>query len=211
VLTVLGYVVLTPVLTFYILRDWDVLTAKTQALVPPQRRGGVLAFVREYDDLLSRYLRGQVLAAATVGVATWLILWALDFPYSGLVGAVAGVFNVVPYLGLIVSLVPALLIALLSGSVAVSLLKVAVAFAAVQALDGAVIGPRIVGGSVGLHPVLVILALAVGGFFFGFVGLLIAVPGAVLLKLLLRRGLARYRASAAFQQPNAAPRSEPPV
>lgn len=197
-LTVLGYVVLTPVLTYYLLRDYDAIVGRVSDTVPRRRTESWTRFGREYDTLLSRYLRGQLLAAATVGVLTWLGLWVLGFPYPGLVGAVAGVFNVVPYLGLVVSLVPALIIALLSGSVLASLIKVAIVFAAVQALDGTVIGPRIVGGSVGLHPVLVILALAVGGFFFGFAGLLLAIPAALLIKMLAGAGLDRYRKSAVF-------------
>lgn len=197
-LTVLGYVVLTPVLTYYLLRDYDAIIGRISDYVPRRRTDRWTRFAREYDTLLSRYLRGQLLAAATVGVLTWLGLWVLGFPYPGLVGAVAGVFNVVPYLGLAVSLVPALIIALLSGSVLASLIKVAIVFAAVQALDGTVIGPRIVGGSVGLHPVLVILSLAVGGYFFGFAGLLLAIPAALLVKMLAGAGLERYRKSAVF-------------
>jgi len=195
VLSLLGYIVLTPVLTFYLLRDWDGLVQRTSDLVPPEKRPRWGSFAREYDDLLSRYLRGQLLAAATVGVLTGVGLWILGFPYPAVVGVVAGVFNLVPYLGLIVSLIPAVIIALLSGSILASLGKVALVFVVVQALDGTVIGPRIVGGSVGLHPVVVILALALGSFFFGFVGLLIAVPLALLAKMLIVRGLGRYRAS----------------
>lgn len=196
VLTVVGYLVLTPVLAFYLLKDYDKIVARLRPLVPHARREEWIAFLSEYDALLSRFMRGQVAAAAIVGILTWLGLFALGFPYAGLVGAVAGVFNLVPYLGLVVSLVPAVIIALLTGNVLASLLKVAVVFGVVQFLDSSVTGPRIVGGSVGLHPVWVMLAIAVGSFFFGFVGLLIAMPAALLLKLLLRSGLEHYQRSA---------------
>jgi predicted PurR-regulated permease PerM len=79
------------------------------------------------------------------------------------------------------------------------LIKIAVVFAIVQVIDSTITGPRIVGGSVGLHPVWVILALAVGSFFFGFVGLLLAMPAAVLIKLVVRDALARYRESRVFE------------
>ncbi len=134
-----------------------------------------------------------------VGVLAGLGFWLLNFPYALLLGVVAGVFNVVPYLGLIASLIPALLIALFSGAILLSLGKIALVFVVVQLLDGTVIGPRIVGESVGLHPVWVILALAVAGFFAGFVGLLMAIPLAVLVKLLLRMALARYESSQLFR------------
>jgi predicted PurR-regulated permease PerM len=109
------------------------------------------------------------------------------------------VFNLVPYLGLVASILPVVVIALLSGSFLGSLLRAGIVFVIVQFIDGSVTGPRIVGGSVGLHPVWVMLALAVGSFFFGFVGLLLAMPAAVLIKLLLREALTRYRASATFR------------
>lgn len=198
ILTIIGYIFLTPILSFYLLRDYDRIQAAGASLIPRDRRAVWLGFAREYDHLLSRYLRGQLIAAAAVGVLTGIGFWIVGFPYALLLGVVAGVFNVVPYLGLIVSLFPALIIALFSGSVLLSLGKIALVFGVVQLLDGSVIGPRIVGQSVGLHPVWVILALAVSGFFFGFVGLLLAIPLAVLVKLLITHGLARYRASSLY-------------
>jgi len=190
-LTILGYLVLTPVVAIYLLRDFNRITGRAASLLPGRRREWWLGLAREYDGLLGRFLRGQVLAALIVGILTWIGLLVLGFPYSGLVGAVAGVFNLVPYLGLIVSVVPVLIIALLSGSFLGSLLKAGIVFFIVQLIDSTITGPRIVGGSVGLHPVWVMLALAVGSFFFGFVGLLLAMPAAVLLKLVLRELLAR--------------------
>lgn len=198
VFSILGFVVLTPVLLFYLLRDYEGITEKLKALIPTPKRERWLAFLGEYDNLLSRYLRGQLAEAALVGVLTWLGLLVLGFPYPGLLGAIAGVFNVVPYLGLLASVVPGILIALLSGDPGTNLLKLAGVFAVVQFLDASVTGPRIVGGSVGLHPVWILLALAVGGSFFGFVGLLIAVPVAVLFKLVLRNLIARWQASPSF-------------
>src|SRR5688572_3946753 len=198
VLTVIGYVVLTPVLVVYLLRDFDRITHRIGLLVPEQRRASWLGFMAEYDGLLSRFLRGQVIEAALVGVLTWLGLFMLGVPYSGLVGAIAGVFNLVPYLGLIVSVVPVMIIALLSGSFFGTLLRAGAVFGVVQFIDSAITGPRIVGESVGLHPVWVMLALAIGGAFFGFVGLLIAMPTAVLFRLLLREAITRYRRSALF-------------
>jgi len=167
--------------------------------VPEDSRRTVLSLAREYDDLLSRYLRGQVTVALSVGAITGVGLWIAQFPYAFLLGAIVAVFSVVPYLGLVLSLIPALIIALMTAPVVTSLLKVAVVYGAAQALEGAVISPRIVGESVGLHPVWVVLALAVGGFFFGFVGLLIAVPVAVGIKLLVLEGLERYRASDVYR------------
>lgn len=199
-LTVLGYVVLTPVLAFYLLRDWNRIVERLRDLVPPARRESWVGFAREYDTLLARYLRGQMTVAVTIGAITTLGLWIAQFPYALLVGVAVTIFSVIPYLGLVLSLVPAVLIALVSGDPGLSLLKVGVVFAIAQGLEGSVVSPKIVGDSVGLHPVWVVLAIAVGGFYFGFVGLLLAVPGAVGVKLLAQRGLERYRESELFRK-----------
>jgi predicted PurR-regulated permease PerM len=198
VLNLLSYVFLTPILTFYLVRDWDRITGSLAGLVPPGSQERVGSFFREYDRLVAGYLRGQLLAAAIVGVLTWAGFLLVGFPYALLLGLVAGVFNVIPYMGLVASLIPALFIAFFTGDPLLSLGKIALVFTVVQVLDGSVIGPKIVGEAVGLHPVWVILALAVSGYFFGFVGLLIAVPLAVLVKLLIVSALTRYRGSRFF-------------
>ncbi len=198
--TVLGYLVLTPVLTFYLLRDYDRIVARAAELLPGQSRTRVSEYAREFDDLLSRYLRGQVLASFITGAITWLGLLVVGFPYAFLLGATVAVLGVIPYMGVAVSLVPALVIALVSDAVGASLLKVAGVYAVAQGLESAVISPRIVGDSVGLHPVWVVLALSLGGFYFGFVGLLIGVPLAVAAKLALARGVERYKHSALYKE-----------
>jgi len=199
VFTVLSYVALAPVLVFYLLRDWDGITKGLGELVPADRRESVVSLAREADQLIARYLRGQLTVAVVIGLITGVGLWIVGFPYAATLGFIVAVFSVVPYLGLILSLIPAIIIALVSGSVGISLLKVAGVYGAAQLLEASVVSPRIVGESVGLHPVWVVLALALGGYFFGFVGLLIGVPLAAIGKLLIVRGFARYRASELYR------------
>lgn len=198
VFTVLGYVVLAPVVTFYLLRDWERLLARVAELIPRNRESWN-EFFTEYDGLLAAYLRGQLAVSLTVGALTAVGLLIVQFPFAVLLGAIVAVFNVVPYLGLVLSLIPAVAIALTSGSVGISLLKVAGVYLVVQSLESGVISPRIVGESTGLHPVWVLFAILAGGFFFGFVGLLLAVPAAVGVKLLALQALARYRESSFFR------------
>jgi len=188
--TVLGYLVLTPVLMFYLLRDYHRIVARAGELLPAKQRSWVSGYAREFDDLLSRYLRGQVSTSLITGGITWLGLLIVGFPYAFLLGAIVAALGVIPYMGLVVSLVPAIIIALVSDSIGLSLIKVAAVYGVAQGLESAVISPRIVGQSVGLHPVWIVLALSLGGFYFGFVGLLIGVPLAVAVKLLVARGLA---------------------
>lgn len=202
-LTILSYLFLTPILAFYLLRDWERITANVADLVPGVSRPRVVAFFQRYDQLLAGYLRGTLIQSAIIGALTTVGLWAMGIPFALLLGVTAAVFNIIPFIGLILTLIPALAVALFTANVGASLLKVLIVFAVVQALDGAVVGPKVVGGSVGLHPVWVILALAVAGFFWGFVGLLLAVPLAVLVKLLLEVALTRYRGSTVFHRADA--------
>lgn len=199
-LTILGYLVLTPVLTFYLLRDFPSLQEWVGRLLPRDQREGALSFLRRYNALVGEYLRGQLLVALFVGVATGIGFWLVGFPNAILLGVVAGVFNIVPYLGLVVSLIPALLIALLTPPLWLSLVKVAGVFFAVQALDGYLLSPKIIGDRVGLHPVWVMLAILAFGSFFGIVGLLLAIPLAVLVKLIIVHVLAGYKRSVYYRE-----------
>lgn len=199
VLTLAGYLVLLPVLTYYVLRDWDRIREQVTSLVPKDHREDVVRFAGRYDELLSRYLRGQLLLGLIVGVLVAAGFWIVGFPYALLLGLVAGVLNIVPYLGIVVTVGVAVLIALFTGPLPAALLKVAAVFGVEQVIEQAV-GPKIVGEAVGLHPVWVLLALALFSFFFGLVGLLIAVPAAVFLKLVITAGVERYRQSHWFRK-----------
>ena len=194
----LGYLVVTPVVAFYLLRDWKPLLTFLEELIPPARRPALVAFLEEYDQSLGKFVRGQLIEATLVGVLTGGGLAVLGVPSALLIGVVAGLFNLVPYIGLAISAVPALVVALTMPDPMAGLWRVGLVFFIVQFIDGSVTGPRIVGDSVGLHPVVVMLALAFGGAMLGFAGLLLAVPLAVLLKLLGTRLMARYRASAVY-------------
>ena len=198
--TLLGYLVLTPVLMFYLLRDFDGIVARADNLLPGRVREAARGLFREFDELLSRYLRGQVATALLTGAITWIGLLVVGFPYAFMLGVTVAALGIVPYLGVVVSLIPAVILALVSDEAGLSLLKVGIVYGVAQGLESTVISPRIVGESVGLHPVWILLALSLGGFFFGFVGLLIGVPLAAAVKLLLVRTLERYRDSALYQE-----------
>ncbi len=197
-LSILGYLVLAPVLAFYLMRDWDRLLERLSGLIPPHRTGLAEGF-REYDRLLASYLRGQVMVSLSVGALTTIGLLLVGFPYAFFLGTIVAIFNIVPYLGLVLSLIPAVIIALTGGDPGFDLVRMGVVYTIAQTIESAVISPRIVGDSTGLHPVWILFAIAASGFFFGFVGLLIAVPLAVGVKLLVIVGVDRYRESALFR------------
>lgn len=199
VLGVLSYLVVTPVVTYYLLKAWHQFTRRIEELVPPAHRASVFGFLSEYDTLLGRYLRGQILEATLVGVLTGGGLWLLGFPGALLVGVIAALGNLVPYIGLPLSMIPGLMFALVSGEPWSNLIKLLVVFGVVQFIDGSITGPRIVGKSVGLNPVWVMVALVLFGSLMGFVGLILAVPLAVLVKMLVARALTRYQDSALYR------------
>ncbi len=194
----LGYLVVTPVVAFYLLRDWSPLLSFTEGLIPRAQRGPAVAFIEEYDQALGKFVRGQLIEATLVGTLTGVGLAVLGVPSALLLGVIAGIFNLIPYIGLAISIVPAIIVALTMPAPLAGLLRVGAVFLVVQFIDGSVTGPRIVGGSVGLHPVVTMLALAFGGAMLGFAGLLLAVPIAVLIKMIGARVLASYRTSAVY-------------
>ena len=198
VVTLALYLVVTPVVTFYLLASWERFTGSLAQLVPPAQRDDVFGFLREYDRLLGRYVRGALTEAALVAVITGGALALLDFPGALLVGVIAGIGNLVPYVGLVASIIPGTLLALVSGAIVPNLVKLGAVFAVEQFIDGSVTGPRIVGGAVGLNPIWVMISIAFFSVLLGFVGLLRAVPRAILVRMVVARAIARYRQSDYF-------------
>lgn len=202
-LGLVGYLVITPVVLYHGIHDWPRLTAFLGGLIPPARREQVHAFVAEYDRSLGRYVRGALIEAVLIGVLTFLGLSIAAVPSALLLGVITGLATLIPYLGVVVAAVLSLVVALTMDDPTAGLLRVAIVFVVVHILDGSVTGPRIVGNSVGIHPVWIMISLALSGAVFGFVGLLLAVPIAVLVKLIGTRLLAAYRASTLFVAPQA--------
>lgn len=194
----LGYLVITPVVMFYLLTDWRPMLLSAESLIPPGRRDAIVGFIERYDKALGGFVRGQLIEATLVAVITTLGLLVLGVPSALFLGATAGLFNLIPYIGIVISAVPALIIALTMEDPLGGLWRVALVYGVVQFIDGNITGPRIVGQSAGLHPLWVMLALAIGGALMGFVGLLLAVPLAILVKMLGERALASYRKSGAY-------------
>jgi predicted PurR-regulated permease PerM len=167
--------------------------------VPPRHRRYVFDRVRRIDALVSGFLRGQLLVAATLG-----LLYAVGFQLIGVdlaigVGLLAGAMALVPYLGNIVALGTAGTLCILEFGFDAHLLAVLGWYVVVQNLEGFVLTPRIVGHRVGLHPAVVIVALLIGGDLFGFLGLLIAVPAAAVVKVFTDDALEAYRESGLFR------------
>jgi len=201
-MTLLGWLanlVLIPVLTFYLLRDWDELVAATEALLPRGSAAVWSRLARESDEVLGAFLRGQLSVMFALGVIYTTGLWMVGLDFALLIGMFAGIVSFVPYLGLIVGILIAGIAAVLQFKGFGELPWVALVFIAGQLLEGMVLTPRLVGERIGLHPVAVIFAVMAGGQLYGFFGILLALPIAAVAVVLLRHLLETYRASGLYR------------
>ncbi|CAI2717242.1 AI-2E family transporter [Nitrospina watsonii] len=190
--------VIIPVAMFYLLRDFDEIVARLAKLIPPRYSETTRDVVKEIDDVLSQFVRGQLMVATLMAAMYSVGLYFCGTPLSLLIGMMAGYANLVPYLGVVVGFLPAVLLTFLQTQDWVSLVGVVAVFGVVQAIEGFLITPYVVGDKVGLHPVVIMLAVLIGAELFGLLGILMAVPVAAILNVLGRRGVALYRESSAF-------------
>ncbi len=191
----LSLVFITPVVTFYLLRDWDRLVARIDALLPRDHAADIREQARLIDLTLAGFARGQALVCLALGLYYAIALVSIGLPFGIVVGLGAGLLTFIPYVGALSGFVVALAIALASFAGWDSVLLVLGIFGLGQILEGNVLTPKLVGERVGLHPVWIIFALLAGGALFGFLGLLLAVPVAAAIGVLVRFSVLRYRAS----------------
>ncbi|WP_246371419.1 AI-2E family transporter [Marilutibacter penaei] len=191
--TLVANAVLLPILTFYFLRDWDKLVERVALLVPRDHIGTVSRLAIESNDVLSAFLRGQILVMLALGAIYAIGLSVVGLKVGLLIGIVAGLISFVPYLGTATGVVMGLIAAFIQpGGDLTLVLMVAGVFIVGQMLEGYVLTPRIVGDRIGLHPAAVIFAIMAGGQLFGFLGMLIALPVAAVANVLLRFAQERY-------------------
>jgi len=190
-------IVLLPILTFYFLRDWDVMVDRVAAMIPRDHIATVSRLARESDEVLGAFLRGQFIVMLALGAIYAIGLSIVGLKLGLLIGIVAGLISFVPYLGAATGIVLAVLAALVQaqGFDVKLLVLVGVVFTVGQLIESYILTPRIVGDRIGLHPVAVIFAIMAGGQLFGFVGMLIALPVAAVGNVLLRFVHERYTRS----------------
>ena len=194
----LANMVLIPVVTFYLLRDWDNLVSRIDEMLPRKYQPVIAGLAKESDDVLAAFLRGQLLVMFVLGLVYSIGLWFVGLKLALLIGMLAGLVSFVPYLGFIVGILAAGVAVILQTQDVMMLLPVLAVFAVGQALEGMLLTPLLVGDKIGLHPVAVIFAVLAGGQLFGFVGILLALPVAAVLAVLLRHVHSEYKASTIF-------------
>ncbi|MGO3057117.1 AI-2E family transporter [Halomonas sp. AOP43-A1-21] len=197
-MTWITYIALIPVVTFYLLLDWNRMLSNIASLVPRQWASDTFRLARRCDEVLSSFLRGQLLVMLCLGViyATGLTLMGLNFGL--LIGFVAGLVSFVPFLGFIVGIAVALIVALFQYGTWWAILGVIVVFSIGQAAESVILQPKLLGDKIGLHPVAVIFAVLAGGNLFGFTGVLLALPVAAVFMVLLRELNDRYKHSSLY-------------
>jgi len=192
------HLVLIPVVTFYLLRDWDILVARVHELLPRKIEPTVARLARDSDDVLGAFLRGQLSVMIVLGAIYAVGLRLVGIDVGPLIGMTAGLISFVPYLGAIVGVGMGLIAALVQYHDWVHVLLVLGVFAVGHLIESYVLVPRLIGTKIGLHPVAVIFAILAGGELFGFLGVLLALPVAAVVMVVLRWLHERYTESALY-------------
>ncbi len=200
VLNFVVFIVVVPVVAFYMLNDWDRMMEKVDSWLPLDHRETVRDLAREIDRVLSGFVRGQVSVCLILGTFYSVTLMMAGLNFGLVVGAIAGAVTFIPYVGAIIGGVLAIGLALFQfWGDWVSIGIVAGIFAIGQFLEGNIITPKLVGSSVGLHPLWLIFALSAFGTLFGFVGMIVAVPVSAVIGVLVRFALDHYLESTLYQ------------
>lgn len=183
---------LLPVVLFYLLRDWDELVANVGELVPRDWIDSVTTIAKEVDQVVAEFLRGQLSVMAALCVFYSVGLWLVGLEMALSIGLIAGLLSFVPYLGFALAFMMALLLAVMQFTSFAQVIPVLVVFGIGQVVETYILTPYLVGNRIGLHPVVVILALLAGGQLFGFVGVLLALPVSAAIAVGLRHTRNNY-------------------
>ena len=201
VVALITNLILIPVVTFYLLRDWDLLIKGIRDLLPRSVEGEVSQMASDVDKVLSAFLRGQLMVMIALGLIYTIGLWLVGVEFASLIGMGAGLLSIVPYLGSIVGVLVAVGVAVFQFQDVLHPVLVLLVFGVGQSAEGMYLTPKLVGDQIGLHPVAVIFAVLAGGQLFGFLGILLALPVAAALNVLVRHMHGRYRQSVLYNTP----------
>lgn len=196
----LVFIVVVPVVAFYMLLDWDHMVARIDSLLPRDHAPVIRRLGVEINEVLAGFVRGQLSVCLILGLYYSVALMLAGLQFGLVVGAIAGAITFIPYVGAIVGGILAIGLALFQfWGDWLSIGIIAAIFAAGQFMEGNILTPKLVGGSVGLHPIWLLFALSAFGSLFGFVGMLVAVPVAAAIGVFVRFGIARYQSSLLYR------------
>ncbi|GGA92481.1 AI-2E family transporter [Brucella endophytica] len=199
IIDIAALVVVTPVVAFYMLLDWDRMINQIDSWIPREHLQTVRALARAMDAAIAGFIRGQGTLCLILGTIYAVGLTIVGLNFGLLIGLFAGLISFIPYIGSLVGLVLALGVALVQFGLSWMVLAVAAVFFIGQFIEGNILQPKLVGSSVGLHPVWLMFALFAFGSLLGFTGMLIAVPAAAAVGVLVRFALGRYLESPLYR------------
>ncbi len=190
----LAAMVLIPLFTFYILMDAERYSAGFLRMIPARWKKDVAELMHEIDTVLGRYIRGQLLVCLTVGFSIGVALNLVGLKYATLIGVFAGIVDIIPYVGVAIGIIPAFIIALVHGGLLWAIFIV-ILMEIVHWLEGHIIVPAVIGHSVGLPPLVVMIALGAGAELGGIMGMVLAIPTAAILRVLANFYVRRLEAA----------------
>lgn len=196
---IISLLLITPVVAFYMLRDWDAFVGKVDDLLPKHSKKTIEMQAREIDRILSSFIRGQLSVCVLLGTFYAIGLYAVGLDLGVLVGFVAGIISFIPYAGTIFGFVVSMAIAFAQFDSWLPIAQVLGVFLLGQFIEGNFLTPKLVGDSVGLHPVWIMFALLAGGALLGFLGLMMAVPVAAIIGVLIKHLVENYKASSLYK------------
>lgn len=197
-INILSLLLITPIVAFYMLRDWDTFVGKVDSLLPKLYKRSIEKQAREIDTILAAFIRGQLSVCVILGTFYAVGLYIVGLDLGLLVGFLAGILSFIPYVGTISGFVISIAIAFAQFDSMMPVFQVIAVFAVGQFFEGNFLTPKLVGDSVGLHPVWVMFALLAGGVLLGFLGLMIAVPVAAIIGVIVRHAIENYKESALY-------------
>ena len=192
---IISLLMITPIVAFYILRDWENILKKADSLLPRKSKESIREQAKEIDKTLAGFIRGQLSVCLILGTFYACGLYFTGLELGLLIGFLAGIISFIPYIGSISGFVVSIAVALAQFDTMGPVLQVVGVFAVGQFLEGNFLTPKLVGDSVGLHPVWIMFALLAGGVLLGFLGLMIAVPVAAIIGVLIRHAIKNYKTS----------------
>lgn len=194
----LSLLLITPVVAFYMLRDWHTFLNKVDDLLPENYKCTIRCLAKRIDRILAGFIRGQLSVCVLLGLFYSIGLLIVGLDLGVVVGFIAGLISFIPYVGSIVGFVLSMGIAFAQFDSWAPIAQVVAVFVVGQFIEGNFLTPKLVGENVGLHPVWVMFALLAGGVLLGFLGLMIAVPVAAIIGVLVRYGIERYKESSLY-------------
>ena len=200
VLTQVVNLILIPFLTFYIMKDFDNLKTLIKDIIPKKSRKKATEYYQKVDELLGSFIRGQLIVSVIHGIIVYIFLSILGVKFAIFLGAIGIVLNIIPYFGLLVEITLAIIVSLFSGDPGIQVPLVIIIYLLQNLLETSFIIPKIVGDRIGLHPALLILSLFVFSYFFGFIGMLIALPTMSIIIMFFKQWLANKNGKEVTEQ-----------